>query len=169
MAGPCQQAGRLGPQRALAAGLFVLGIRMSHFGQVPTPPHCRAPRKLSSAPRDTIMTHCSMPLTTAHFILHACHRLSRGISPYSISLFTPFCTHTCSCHAVCCMPFMHAIIPDMSAMRAQVCVSRFSRSQPSQVRPALRMPGGCFRWACPLHRRVAIPFPLYTHPTHYAR
>ena len=84
-----------GQQRARAAGLFVPGFSEAGFDQADTPPHCPAPPKLSSAPLDTIMKHCSMPLTTPHFVFHACHRLSRGFSHYSIPLFTPFCTHAC--------------------------------------------------------------------------
>ena len=75
------------------------------FSQVCTPPHCRAPRKLSSAPLDTIRKHCSMPLTTPHFVFHACHRLSHGIPHYSIS-------HAC-----------HSHLPHANDMRFAACHS----------------------------------------------
>ena len=85
-----------GQQRARAAGLFVPGFSEAGFDQADTPPHCPAPPKLSSAPLDTIMKHCSMHAHAPENVLHACHRLSRGISHYSNCMFMPFYTHTCS-------------------------------------------------------------------------
>ena len=79
----------------LSAARFAPDFSGADFGQVCTPPHCPAPPKLSSAPLDTIMTHCSMHAHAPENVLHACHRLCRDISHYSNCMFMPFCTHTC--------------------------------------------------------------------------
>ena len=47
----------------------------------------------------------------------------------------PFCTHTCPRHAVCCMPSMHMIMPDMPDMRAQVLVRTFAARRSHPRRP----------------------------------
>ena len=85
-----------GQQRARAAGLFVPGFSEAGFDQADTPPHCPAPPKLSSAPLDTIMKHCSMHAHASQIILHRCHRLCSGISGNLIFTSMAFSPHTCS-------------------------------------------------------------------------
>ena len=105
----------------LSAARFAPDFSGPVFAQVCMPPHCPATTQLSIAMLDTIMKHCSMPLTTPHFVFHACHRLSHGIPHYSIS-------HACHSH----LPHAHDMrftachsctCPSLTCLQ---CVRRFS-------------------------------------------
>ena len=75
----------------------------------------------------------------------------------SIFTFMPFSPHTCSWHAVCCMPPMHMPIPHMPALRAQVSVSRVAAR-----RCHLRHPGAGRRIRCRSHPYTTPP--MHTTP-----